>query len=277
MTKNTSQKIAVLKKIAIIPILVGLVYFFCIEIVAQEKPTISEQLNELKAVKKGKTEQPNSKSNLTFNDTVKKKKVDISITGGEKVKINGEIFEKIEDKYINEKGSFDSNGKNKYRYGYIKINNQTHVYNTKDNGSIEYFNKVGKKVDLNGKEVDQKANLENTTASKKQENDIFNTTEVTEKPEFIGGIEAFYKYIGLNYNVPNEVANFKLKGKIFAKFIIEKDGSLSNIEIIKDMGYGTGEEALRVLQNCPKWKPGKIKEEVVRTQYSLPISIQSGK
>ena len=56
-------------------------------------------------------------------------------------------------------------------------------------------------------------------------------------------------------------------------FIVETDGSLSNIKTIKDIGYGTGDEAIRVLKNSPKWKPGKIGEKPVRAEYSLPISI----
>lgn len=56
---------------------------------------------------------------------------------------------------------------------------------------------------------------------------------------------------------------------------LKKDGTLSNIKILKEMGYGTGDEAERVLKNSPKWKPGKINEKSVRTMYSLPIVIAS--
>ena len=65
-----------------------------------------------------------------------------------------------------------------------------------------------------------------------------------------------------------------LKGKVFVTFVVEKDGSLSDIKVIRDIGLGTGEEAIRVLKECPKWLPGEQNGQKVRVLYSLPISIQ---
>ena len=104
----------------------------------------------------------------------------------------------------------------------------------------------------------------------------YNTTEVTEKPTFPGGMEAFYKFVAQNYKISDEASNVKLKGKVYIIFTVEKDGSLSEIKNLKDIGYGTGEEAIRVLKMSPKWIPGKLNNEPVRTQYSLPITIQTG-
>ncbi|PZO29918.1 MAG: hypothetical protein DCF13_04880 [Flavobacteriaceae bacterium] len=101
---------------------------------------------------------------------------------------------------------------------------------------------------------------------------IYNTAGIQVLPEFPGGMEKFFKYIGQNYKTP-EVKG--LKGKIFLTFIIEKDGNLSDIKVIRDIGHGTGEEAVRVLKACPAWKPGELNGEKVRVQYSLPITIQS--
>ncbi|PKB17068.1 M56 family metallopeptidase [Flavobacterium sp. 5] len=93
-----------------------------------------------------------------------------------------------------------------------------------------------------------------------------------QKPEFPGGIEQFYKFVGENYKAPEEEG---LKGKVYVTFVVEKDGSLSELKVIRDIGYGTGEEAIRVLKLCPNWNPGKIKNKPVRTLYSLPITIQT--
>jgi len=101
---------------------------------------------------------------------------------------------------------------------------------------------------------------------------IYNTAGIQVQPEFPGGMGEFYKYIGQNYKTPNVKG---LKGKIFLTFIIEKDGNLSDIKVIRDIGHGTGEEAIRVLKACPVWKPGEFNGEKVRVQYSLPITIQS--
>ena len=104
-----------------------------------------------------------------------------------------------------------------------------------------------------------------------EDNLIYNTAGIEVKPEFPGGLQEFYNFIGKNYKVPN-VKN--LKGKVFVMFVVEKDGSLSDIKVLRDIGHGTGEEAVRVLKECPKWIPGEQNGKKVRVLYSLPISIQ---
>jgi len=101
---------------------------------------------------------------------------------------------------------------------------------------------------------------------------IYNTSGLEEKPYFPGGIDKFYKFIGQNFQVPEQEG---LKGKIFVSFVVEKDGSLSDIKVIRDIGYDTGREAIRVLKLCPRWIPGKQSGKNVRVLYSLPINIQS--
>ena len=59
--------------------------------------------------------------------------------------------------------------------------------------------------------------------------------------------------------------------------MVEKDGSLSEFEILKDIGFGTGEEVIRVLKLSPKWIPGKENNEIVRVKYSLPIQVEPSK
>ena len=108
----------------------------------------------------------------------------------------------------------------------------------------------------------------------KGENEVYNTAGITEKPDFPGGIMEFYKFVGNNFKTPEQP---NLKGKVYITFIVEKDGSLSDIKNIRDIGFGTGEEAIRVLKMCPKWIPGKMNGVPVRVMYSLPITIQSGK
>ena len=104
------------------------------------------------------------------------------------------------------------------------------------------------------------------------DNNIYNTAGIEVKPDFPGGIEKFYNYVGKNYQVPEEEG---LKGKVFVSFVVEKDGSLTDIKVIRDIGYGTGKEAIRVLKNCPRWNPGEQNGKKVRVLYSLPINIQS--
>jgi protein TonB len=105
-----------------------------------------------------------------------------------------------------------------------------------------------------------------------EDNSIYNTAGIEVKPDFPGGMEKFYKFVGNNYQTPEEDG---LKGKVYVTFVVEKDGSLTDIKVIRDIGYGTGKEAIRVLNKCPKWTPGEQNGKKVRVLYSLPITIQS--
>jgi protein TonB len=107
-----------------------------------------------------------------------------------------------------------------------------------------------------------------------EENTIYNAAGIEVKPEFPGGIQNFYAFVGKNYKMPDEVG---LNGKVYVSFVVEKDGSLTNIKVLRDIGYGTGKEAVRVLQFSPKWNPGEQNGKKVRCSYSLPISLPQKK
>lgn len=96
--------------------------------------------------------------------------------------------------------------------------------------------------------------------------------EIESKPVFPGGIEKLNSFLTENYKKPNVEG---LKGKVFVSFVVEKDGSLTDIKIIRDIGYGTGAEAIRVLNKSPKWNPGLLNGEKVRCSFMLPITVES--
>lgn len=97
---------------------------------------------------------------------------------------------------------------------------------------------------------------------------------VTEKtlPQYQGGMQEFYKFFGVNYKIPSDL---KENGKIYISFMVETDGSLSEFQVLRDLGFGTGEEAIRVLKLSSKWIPGKEDNKEVRMKFSLPIAIQA--
>ena len=102
-----------------------------------------------------------------------------------------------------------------------------------------------------------------------EENQVYNTAGLEVRPEFPGGQQALELFLKENYKNPQK----DLKGKVYATFIIEKDGSLTDIKILRDIGHGTGTEAIRVLKLSPKWSPGKQNNIVVRVLYSIPIIV----
>ena len=101
---------------------------------------------------------------------------------------------------------------------------------------------------------------------------VFETKDIDVQPDFPGGLENFYNFFDKNFKKP-EVPD--LIGKIFISFIVETDGTLTDIRSLKDPGFGTGIEAERILQQSPKWIPGRKDGKKVRVNYILPIGIHS--
>ena len=105
-----------------------------------------------------------------------------------------------------------------------------------------------------------------------EDNSVYNSAGLEIKPEYNGGFNKFYEYIAKNYRTPDVPG---LKGKLLVSFVVEKDGSITDIKVLKDIGYGTGEEAIRILKKCPNWTPAEQKGKKVRCTFMLPINIQA--
>ena len=108
--------------------------------------------------------------------------------------------------------------------------------------------------------------------TKVESDSIYNTAGIEVKPDFPGGMGEFYKYFAKNYRTPNVK---KLNGKVYVTFVIERNGAIVDIKVLRDIGYGTGEEAIRVLNNSPKWLPGEQDGKKVRCSFTLPITIDT--
>ena len=102
-------------------------------------------------------------------------------------------------------------------------------------------------------------------------NQIYNTVEVA--PEYPGGISKFYQYITQNYQIPDELQKTGVNGTVHVSFVVEQDGSLTDIKVIRDLGHGTGTEAIRILKKSKKWTPGIQNGKTVRVRYTLPIRL----
>jgi TonB family protein len=103
---------------------------------------------------------------------------------------------------------------------------------------------------------------------------VFTVVEETAAP--IGGLPAFYRFVGNTMNYPVEARRDGVQGEVFVQFIIEKDGTITNPKIINRIGGGCDEEVLRVIELAPKWNPGKQKGKPVRQRYTLPIIFKLG-
>ena len=97
---------------------------------------------------------------------------------------------------------------------------------------------------------------------------------VEQDPQYPGGYEAMYKFLASNIVYPKQAKENGVTGKVFVSFVIEKDGSVTNVKLVRDPGCGLGEEAVRVVKMMPRWKPGMQRGTPVRTQFMLPINFE---
>lgn len=109
------------------------------------------------------------------------------------------------------------------------------------------------------------------------ENYIYNVAGIEVKPEFPGGIEKFHLYVSKKFNYSKEMKEAQLKGKVFASFVVEKNGNITDIKILRDRGYDSGKELLRILKGMPNWKPAVQNGKIVRCNYLVPINLDATK
>jgi len=94
---------------------------------------------------------------------------------------------------------------------------------------------------------------------------------VEEMPKFPGGEQAMFKFISENVKYPQEAKDKNISGRVFVNFVVEKDGSVDEVKVLRSIGGGCDEEAVRVVKSMPKWTPGKQKGKPVRVSYIIPF------
>ena len=101
------------------------------------------------------------------------------------------------------------------------------------------------------------------------EAEIFKVVE--EMPEFPGGAAKMMEYIQKNIKYPMMARESDIQGRVFVSFVVEPDGSITNVAVLRGIGGGCDEEALRVVRSMPNWKPGKQRGSAVRCSFTVPI------
>ncbi len=96
-------------------------------------------------------------------------------------------------------------------------------------------------------------------------------------PSFRGGQQKLFEFIGNNVVYPQEAIDAGVEGRVFVEFYIERDGTVCDAKVLRGIGYGCDEEALRVIGLMPKWSPGKQRGKAVRVRYTLPINFKLSK
>jgi TonB family protein len=112
-------------------------------------------------------------------------------------------------------------------------------------------------------------NFDYLSEKSKMQGELF--TVVEQQPEYEGGMEAFYKYVSSEMTYPLQARQRGIEGRVYVQFVVEKDGSLSDVKVIKGIGAGCDSEAVRVVQNASSFKPGTQRGRPVRVRMSMPI------
>lgn len=99
--------------------------------------------------------------------------------------------------------------------------------------------------------------------------------QIVENPAtFKGGIGAFYKYVQNNMRYPSQAQRMGLEGKVFVEFVVGKDGRITDVKVLRGIGAGCDEEAIKVLRNSPVWSAGRQRGRPVRQRMVLPITFK---
>lgn len=128
-----------------------------------------------------------------------------------------------------------------------------------------------RKAQAENKSTNQQLN-KSTTITFDGEEEVFVVVE--EPPRFPGGDSALYMYLCMNLSYPDAARENKIEGMVVVLFVVEKDGSVSNVRVLRDIGGGCGEAAVEVVKNMPRWEPGRQAGKAIRTQFSLPLKFE---
>ena len=131
-------------------------------------------------------------------------------------------------------------------------------------------------VEINA-EVDQNEVIEEYVAPEIEEEEIVEQEIfqiVEEMPEYPGGLQKLTEYLQSNIKYPQMARESGIQGRVFVGFVVEPDGSISNVKVLRSLGGGCDEEAMRVVKNMKKWKPGKQRGKAVRVSYVLPVNFK---
>lgn len=104
--------------------------------------------------------------------------------------------------------------------------------------------------------------------------EVFDVVETQPMPP--GGMAGWNQYLSQNLQYPAEARQLGIEGTVIVVFVINSDGSISDVEILRGIGGGADEEAVRVVQNAPNWEPGKQRDRTVNTRMRLPIRFKLG-
>lgn len=138
-----------------------------------------------------------------------------------------------------------------------------------DDEDIEESIIIDLDIELDEEEVIQELVVEDSPEEEVAD-EVFSVVE--EMPSFPGGNAEFYEYVSKNLKYPKKAIKANVEGKVIVRFVVDENGDISDVEVLKGIGYDCDEEAVRVLQSSPDWKPGKQRGRNVKVRVMVPLT-----
>ncbi|HNL39860.1 MAG TPA: energy transducer TonB, partial [Saprospiraceae bacterium] len=113
--------------------------------------------------------------------------------------------------------------------------------------------------------------LEVVEQPKVVEEKTYEMFDIQKAPSFVGGEAELLKYLNQNIKYPPLARENNIQGVVALTFVVNKDGSVSDVKVVKDIGGGCGKEAVRVVENMPRWVPGEANGHPVKVRFTLPV------
>lgn len=137
---------------------------------------------------------------------------------------------------------------------------------------VEDDEEIENELEIEDTEIDDDTEIEFVEIPEEEpveEPQIF--TVVEQMPSFKGGEEALFRYLGENIKYPSMAKDAGIKGIVYVNFVVMEDGSIQDVKVLRGIGGGCDEEAMRVVKNMPSWDAGKQRGKPVRVSFNLPI------
>lgn len=136
--------------------------------------------------------------------------------------------------------------------------------------------KVETKIEISTEDDQSKAQIQTYTPPPPPEPVEEEATEeifvvVEQQPEFPGGTSALMKFLGDNIKYPVIAQENGIQGRVITNFVVERDGSISDVQVVRGQDPSLDKEAVRVIKTMPKWKPGQQRGKAVRVRFTLPV------
>ncbi|WP_256002224.1 M56 family metallopeptidase [Pedobacter deserti] len=133
------------------------------------------------------------------------------------------------------------------------------------------------KINTTVAEPPSDVSIQSSSTTNTEGGKVYEFTTIDRQPTFPGGIKEFFAFIQRTVQYPQEALQHNVHGKVYVSFIVETDGQLANIKIERKLGYGTDEEAVRLIKSSPNWEPGTKDGKPVRVKFNLPIAFNLAK